>query len=64
MKSLKTDIQKDPSQSLKKTSVTIIIKVFITAGAQHIKRTVFLRTYQQNHKHNYYVIGIDGFLSL
>ena len=31
MKSLMTDIQKSPCQSLKKTSVTIIIKAFITA---------------------------------
>ena len=31
MKSLMTDIQKSPCQSLNKTSVTIIIKVFITA---------------------------------
>ena len=31
MKSFKTDIQKSPGQSLKKTSVTIIIKALITA---------------------------------
>ena len=31
MKSLMTDIQKSPRQSLKKTSVTIFIEAFITA---------------------------------
>ena len=30
MKSLMTDIKKSPCQSLKKTSVTIVIKAFIT----------------------------------